>query len=655
VSLYTAADRERAATVEAEAQKLTQERAAKQSDYMKGELDKELAKFDEPLRTELRTAHNTAADKRTDAQKQLLEKHPSVNVNEGTLYLYNQAAADDLKKFDERIAAVRAQKPVEEFLRPLIEPVAQVPETKLFHRGDYRQPMQAIGPGTLSVCSPVSGRTEFEIKCSDLPTSGRRLAFARWLTGADNPLTARVIANRVWMHHFGRGLVSTPADFGRLGTLPTHPELLDWLSSELRDSGWSLKHLHRLIMLSTAYRQSSRREPAQMAIDAENRFYGRQNVLRLDAETMRDRALVATGTLDRTLFGAPIPVKEDDSGQVVVASDVRRRSLYLLQRRSQPVTLMQAFDAPVMVTNCEARTSSTVATQSLMLMNGEFWLSQAAALADRAQREPTVALAGELLDELPPRWDASAPVWQFGYGSYDAASGRTTSFTSFPHWTKSSWQGGEKVPDERVGWAFLHADGGHAGDNPNHAVIRRWTAPADGEIAIRGALSHQSENGDGVRGHVITSSLGIAGQWIAHNSESRTDIEKIAVKEGDTVDFITDCREHVTSDSFVWRAEIAFADKDGQTAMYHSQEGLRGPPPPSPAVEIASIARAWQLAYSRLPSREELESACQFLTNQRRHLRLRPQNVSTGRSPETQALANLCQALLSSNEFLYVD
>ena len=140
----------------------------------------------------------------------------------------------------------------------------------------------------------------------ELPTSGRRLAFARWLTGPDNPLTARVIANRVWMHHFGRGLVSTPADFGRLGSLPTHPELLDWLAAELRDSGWSLKHLHRLIMLSTAYRQSSRREPAQIAIDAENRYYGRQNVLRLDAEALRDRALTATGTLDRTLFGPPV-------------------------------------------------------------------------------------------------------------------------------------------------------------------------------------------------------------------------------------------------------------------------------------------------------------------------------------------------------------
>jgi hypothetical protein len=655
ISLYTAADRERAAQVEAEAQKVAQERAAKQSANITQELEKELTKFDEPLRTELRTAHNTAADKRSDAQKQLLEKYPSVNVNEGTLYLYNQAAADELKKIDERLAAVRAQKPAEEYLRPLIEPAAQLPETKLFHRGDYRQPMQTIAPGTLSVCSPVSGRTEFELKNASLPTSGRRLAFARWLTGPDNPLTARVIANRVWMHHFGRGLVSTPADFGRLGTSPTHPQLLDWLAAELRDSGWSLKHLHRLIMLSTAYRQSSRREPDQMAIDSENRYYGRQNVLRLDAETMRDRALVATGTLDRTLFGSPIAVKEDESGQVVVASDVRRRSLYLLQRRTQPVTLMQAFDAPVMVTNCEARTSSTVATQSLMLMNGEFWLSQAAALADRAQREPAPALPAELIADLPTRWDASSPVWQFGYGSYDAASGRTTSFSALPHWTKSSWQGGEKVPDERVGWASLHADGGHPGDNPNFAVIRRWTAPADGEIAIRGALIHQSENGDGVRGHVITGTLGIAGDWTVHNSEAPTNVEKIAVKEGDTVDFITDCREHVTSDSFTWRVEVSLVPTGGVATIFRSNEGIHGPTPPSAGIEIASVVRAWQLAYSRVPTHDELVLASRFLASQRQYLRIHTQHCASGRTPETQALANLCHAILSSNEFLYVD
>jgi hypothetical protein len=457
------------------------------------------------------------------------------------------------------------------------------------------------------------------------------------------------------MHHFGRGIVSTPADFGRLGVPPTHPALLDWLAAELRDSGWSLKHLHRVIMLSTAYRQSSRRVSEQIAIDPENRYYGRQNVLRLDAESLRDRALTATGVLDRSMFGPAVGVKEDDSGQVVVANDVHRRSLYLLQRRSQPVALMQAFDAPVMVTNCEARMSSTVATQSLMLMNGEFWHSQAGILAARAKRESAKGLPAELIADLPGRWESSPPLWQFGYGSCDVDSGRTTSFTPLGHWTGSSWQVGEKLPDERSGWVLLHADGGHTGDNPNHAAIRRWTAPADGVIAVRGSLHHDSELGDGVRGRVVASSLGMVGEWVAHHSGTETIVERIAVKEGDTIDFIADCREHVTSDSFVWRVEVTLAQTESGPITFRSHEGFHGPMPQPTAVELESIARAWQLAYCRMPTREELQVACDFLTTQRKYLRVHPRQRSTGNSPETQALTNLCHVLLSSNEFLYLD
>ncbi len=466
VSLYTAADRQKAADIEAEAQKIAAERATKEAAYMADALDKELMKYEEPLRGELRAAYTTPDDKRSDAQKQLLDMHPSVKITPGVLYQYNQAAANELKKFDERIANVRSGKPPQEFLRALVEPVAHTPETKLFHRGDYRQPKQSIGPGTLSVCSPESGRIEFAGKCDSLPSTGRRLALARWLTGADNPLSARVLVNRVWMHHFGRGIVTTPGDFGRLGTLPTHPALLDWLAAEFRDSGWSLKKFHKTIMLSTAYRQSSQRDPAQTVLDSDNRYYGRQNVVRLDAEALRDRVLAANGTLDRTQFGAPVAVKEDDSGQVILAGDVQRRSLYAMQRRSQPVALMQAFDAPAMQTNCEARASSTVATQSLMLMNGDFWLAQAAALADRAQREPAANLPAELTAELTPRWQAGPPLWQFGYGACDEASGRTSSFTPLAHWTGSSWQGGEKLPDEKTGWVLVHAEGGHPARAP---------------------------------------------------------------------------------------------------------------------------------------------------------------------------------------------
>ena len=183
---------------------------------------------------------------------------------------------------------------------------------------------------------------------------------------------------------------------------------------------------------------------------------------------------------------------------------------------------MQAFDAPVMVTNCEARSSSTVATQSLMLMNGEFWLSQATALADRAQREPTDALPGELIADLPPRWESSAPLWQFGYGSYDAASGRTTSFTPCRIGPTRAGKVAKRLPDERsrLGLPDMPTAATRA-TIPTFAAIRRWTAPADGVLTIDGTLSHGSPNGDGVRSRIVISSLGIAGEWSAHNGQAR--------------------------------------------------------------------------------------------------------------------------------------
>jgi mono/diheme cytochrome c family protein len=655
VSLYTEADRQKAAEIEAEAQEIAVERAAKQAEYIADALEKELTKYSEPLRTNLRAAYQTASEKRNDAQKQLLEQHPSVNISEGTLYQYNQAAADELKKLDARIAETRAKKLPEEFLRALTEPPGHVPETKLFHRGDFRQPMQTIAPGTLSVCSPEGGRIEFTAKSAELPTTGRRLAFAHWLTGPENPLTARVIANRVWLHHFGRGIVSTPADFGRLGTLPSHPALLDWLADEFRDSGWSLKRLHRVIMLSTAYRQSSRREPARAAIDPDNHFYSRRNVLRLDAEALRDRILATTGVLDRTLFGQPTGVKEDDAGQIIAADGVQRRSLYLLQRRTQPVALLQAFDAPVMETNCDVRPTSTVATQSLMLMNGDFWLGQAAALAERAQREPGTSPPSELVADLPQAWDAAPPAWQFGYGSCEIASGRTTTFAPLTYWTGSSWQGSSQLPDERVGWALLHSDGGHPGANSDYAVIRRWTAPAGGIVSVSGSLRHAGEHGDGIRGRVVVSSLGIVGEWSVIKGEAQTSIEKIAVSEGDSVDFVTDCREHETSDSFAWRVALKLVREGQDDLTFDSQAGFHGPLAEPVRVELGSVIRAWRWAYARFPTREELQSACAFMTTQRDHMRLNPHHIAAGRTAETQALTNLCHALLSSNEFLYVD
>lgn len=387
ISLYTNANREQAAAIEQEAQKIAEERAAKQKLYMDEALEKELLKYDEPLKTELRTAYEKPEKERSEEQVMLLKKNPSVNITPGVLYQYLPKAADELKTFDAKIAETRARKPVEEFIRAMTELPDRVPDTLLFHRGDHQQPKQKVLPADLTIAADEGALPLIPERASNLKTSGRRLAYARWLTSGKHPLVARVLVNRVWLHHFGQAIVPTPSEFGKLGTPPSNPALLDWLADEFTRSGWDLKQLHRTIMKSTAWRQSAVRDEAKSAIDAENAFYWRKSIQRLDAEVIRDRMLVASGTLEPNLFGPPIAIKADDAGQIIVDGQQKRRSLYLQARRSQPVAMLQSFDAPVMDVNCERRPVSTVATQSLILMNGEFAWQQAELLAARAMRE----------------------------------------------------------------------------------------------------------------------------------------------------------------------------------------------------------------------------------------------------------------------------
>ena len=436
VSLYTDEDRRKSADIEKEAVDLSKERESKQAQYLAEALTQHLEKFDPPLRAALRAALDTPAGKRSEEQKKLLADNPSVNIHPGVLYQYNAKAAEELKAMDSRIAAIRARKPPEDFLTVLTEPTNAVPVTHLLHRGDYRQPREAVPPGGLSVLGSDGHPVEFASKDADLETSGRRLALARWLTSATNPLVARVMVNRVWMHHFGKGLVGTPSDFGSMGERPTHPELLDWLARHFQEDGWSLKRLHQLILTSTAYRQSSATSAKGVKLDPGNQLYWRKPAQRLDAEAIRDAMLSVSGSLNRRMYGPPVPVRPDVHGQIVVGEDKTegdnkmpvdvplqgeefRRSIYIQVRRSRPLAMLHAFDAPVMEVNCERRQSSTVATQSLMLMNSAFVLDQAMRFAARIESEagpdPTrqVVLAWQLAYSRPPRPDESRDALAF--------------------------------------------------------------------------------------------------------------------------------------------------------------------------------------------------------------------------------------------------
>jgi len=416
VSLYSDADRARAAAIEAEAQAIQKELDSKTARFLAVATEKELAKFPEDLRSKLRAALDTPADKRTEEQKSLLASNPSVNISAGVLYQYDQKAADELKKDAEQVSAKRSQKPPEDFVSVRDEVPGVAPETRVFHRGDHRQPKSPVGPGDLTIAAPDGQRYEAPPDDPALPTTGRRLAYARYLVNGRHPLVGRVLMNRIWLHHFGRGIVETPGDFGALGTRPTHPELLDWLADELARGGWGLKRMHRLILTSTAYRQSSQRNAAQDAVDIDNALFGRYSVRRLDAEAFRDKVLAVSGRIDRAPFGPPVPVVEDTVGQVLPDKDSPRRSVYLQARRTKQVSLLAAFDAPAMAVNCDRRVLSTSAPQALVLMNSEFTLNHAKSMAQRLRaaappKKPTDS-TGHAADRLH---QIIADAWALAY------------------------------------------------------------------------------------------------------------------------------------------------------------------------------------------------------------------------------------------------
>ncbi|WP_437224550.1 DUF1553 domain-containing protein [Planctomicrobium sp. SH661] len=654
VSLYTQADRELAAQIEAEAQQVEVERNALEARYIEEAIAKELLTFEEPLRQQLDSAIHTPADKRTPEQQELINLNPRINITPGSLYQYLPDAHEELKKMNGKAAEIRARKPREEFVRALVEPPGHLPKTHLFYRGDHQQPKQVVAPAAPAVLAPEGELVSFQEDDPALATSGRRLAFARWLTSPSNPITSRVLVNRIWLHHFGRGLVQTPADFGKLGAQPTHPELLDWLATELISSGWNLKKLQRTILLSTAYRQSSARDPRKMELDDTNRSHWRKDVIRLDAEVLRDRVLFTTGHLNATLFGPPIPVKEDAEGQTIVdESTSNRRSLYIQQRRSQPVSILQAFDAPVMAVNCEVRPSSTVATQSLMMMNSQFTLDQSLALANRILDEHRPHGSAQDIQGLPSIQNPPQQ-WQYGYGGIDESG--QTKFTLFPHYNAQKWQGLGDYPAPETGWAALSTDGGHTGNNPDFAVIRRWNAPVAGQLRVTsGHLNHLSEHGDGVRGRIVSNRHGLLGEWTSQNQRVETSTAPVSVEAGDTIDFITDCRENTNADSFHWEVNVELVSNSGPTITSNSRAVFSGDRQDSATITPSDIARAWELTYYRQPSREELELAINFINQQLEVMALHPRQLPANVSMSRQAFTNLCQALLTSNEFLYVE
>ncbi|MGE3311512.1 MAG: DUF1553 domain-containing protein [Limisphaerales bacterium] len=410
VSLMTGEDRQIAECFDHAAAGIDREAQALHDELIEQFVQKQLERVPVDLRESVIAARRTPAAQRTDAHKKLLREHPTFQ-DHIILGEIDAPGAKRVAEIRKRAEEIRGAKPSNPRVRCLTEEPGNPVDTFLFHRGDPAQPGGKIQPGGLSVL-PEPASADFPATNGALRTTGRRLAFARSLTSGRHPLTPRVLVNRVWHHHFGRGLVPTLADFGALGERPSHPELLDWLANEFVASGWKLKSLHRLIVTSAAYRQGSVNAES-MAADPDNRLLGRFSLRRLDAESLRDSLLAIAGRLNTEMYGPPVPVAFDGRGQVVVGSQNRdgngdptgaaglggselRRSVYLQVRRSMPLGILEPFDAPAINPNCEVRPVSTVAPQALMFLNDQFVLDRANDVAERLRRESPPGLRAQI-------------------------------------------------------------------------------------------------------------------------------------------------------------------------------------------------------------------------------------------------------------------
>ncbi len=411
VSLYTQADRDKAAEIEKQAVAIEAEAKSMDRKFLDELFEKKILEIPEGERDAYRAARATEKAKRSPEQEALIKKYPSALSLFG-LNLYDPKADKLVQEKRAEATKLRATKPAEGMLTVTTEVSGDIPKSELHHRGDHDQLREAVTPGELAVL----GGPEIQKPDPSLQTSGRRLAYAQWLTSGRHPLVARVLMNRVWMHHFGRGIVNSPADFGRLGELPSHLELLDYLAVRFVESGWSLKAMHREMVLSQTYRQSSINN-ASTAQDPENVWYGRFKIRRLDAETVRDSMLEVAGLLKKDMFGVPVTAARTTEGRIVAgvevlnangdvvkvdtsAPAVNRRSIYLQLRRKMPMTVLDTFDLPVMDPNCESRPISTVAPQALFLMNDDFVVQTGRALAERVRKE----LPGDARAQVRRAW-----------------------------------------------------------------------------------------------------------------------------------------------------------------------------------------------------------------------------------------------------------
>ena len=435
-----------------------------------------------------------------------------------------------------------------------------------------------------------------------------RLELANAITAKDNPLTARVAVNRIWLRLFGKGLVESPSDFGVRTPPPSHPELLDHLATYFIKHNWSRKAVIRYIVASYTWRQSSQPRPEIANDDPENRLLSRVSRRRLDFEGYRDAVLSAAGNLDATVGGASV--------DILAQPFTNRRTIYArIDRQNLPGTF-RTFDFASPDALAASRFETTVPQQALFQLNSPFIMQQAEhavasiegsdnpariralyakiLLRDATAEELNQAnLFLELASDQSTTADA-ASGWQYGWGELNSDKNTVVEFNPFTEFHEGRFSGGATLPDPKLGWTMLNRDGGHPGGNLRLCSIRRWVADRDCTVQIGGKLEHATENGDGVIGHVIVGNSSRASVH-AHNNQKSLNVAGFAVKAGDTIDFVADCGANESHDSFQWRINVQQSVNGVELRAWSSKNDFPAAPPASRLGPIQQLTQTLML------------------------------------------------------------
>ncbi|MBL9116218.1 MAG: PSD1 domain-containing protein [Verrucomicrobiaceae bacterium] len=447
-----------------------------------------------------------------------------------------------------------------------------------------------------------------------------RLELARAITGRDNPLTARVFVNRVWMQLFGAPLVNQPSDFGVQTPSPEQLELLDYLSARFMDEGWSVKKLIKTIVTSGTYSQSSATTPEKELKDAENALLSRFKRLRLDYESMRDAVNATAGTLDlSTVGGRPVDFKTE-------AANTRRTVYHFVDRYEQP-TVPAMFDFANPDSHSPQRYTTTVPQQALFLMNSPFMASQAARITqksqtvealyqrillrnpkpeERARAEQFIAQSEALLKE------PSAVSWRYGWSPVikEGNAWKLQEFKPMSHYNdkRQMWTPGPEMPMKPWGHLLIRPNGGHPGANA--AAVMQWTSPFSAKIAISGQLKRDSDQGNGVRVLILSSRQGMVKEIVTKPNDQVSVNATLNVERGEVISFVVDANDgNTNNDGYSWVPRIDQVDESGKRELITAAD------------RDFCDAQGWPFN------------------------RAKPQ----------QPLSQLAQVLLMSNEFMFVD